>query len=139
MKAFAVAVLAALAVGCSTERKQLTTTDPHNPDAPVAEAQQSTSLKVEQQPSTHEEHAAHESHAQHASAVDAGVAVYTCPMHPEVRETDPNARCPKCGMKLEKVEQPVIYTCPMHPEVESTDPKMRCPKCHMKLEPKKTP
>jgi len=26
-------------------------------------------------------------------------AVYTCPMHPEVRESKPG-RCPKCGMDL---------------------------------------
>jgi uncharacterized membrane protein YraQ (UPF0718 family) len=30
---------------------------------------------------------------------DAGDAVYTCPMHPEVRSTTPG-RCPKCGMDL---------------------------------------
>ena len=29
-----------------------------------------------------------------------GGAVYTCPMHPEVRQTHPGA-CPKCGMALE--------------------------------------
>ncbi|HMR81419.1 MAG TPA: heavy metal-binding domain-containing protein, partial [Polyangiaceae bacterium] len=26
-------------------------------------------------------------------------AVYTCPMHPDIRENDPGA-CPKCGMAL---------------------------------------
>jgi Cu(I)/Ag(I) efflux system membrane fusion protein len=26
---------------------------------------------------------------------------YYCPMHPEVTSKDPNAKCPKCGMKLE--------------------------------------
>ncbi|MDB6085366.1 MAG: copper-translocating P-type ATPase [Gammaproteobacteria bacterium] len=30
-------------------------------------------------------------------------AVYTCPMHPEVRRTGPGA-CPKCGMALEPVD-----------------------------------
>ena len=30
-------------------------------------------------------------------------AVYTCPMHPEVRETQPG-KCPICGMFLERVE-----------------------------------
>src|SRR4051812_39727480 len=42
--------------------------------------------------------------------------VYTCPMHPEVRQDGPGS-CPKCGMALEplKVEVPkekVEYTCP---------------------------
>lgn len=28
--------------------------------------------------------------------------VYTCPMHPEVRQATPSS-CPKCGMALQKV------------------------------------
>jgi P-type Cu+ transporter len=32
--------------------------------------------------------------------VDTGETVYTCPMHPEVRQPAPG-NCPKCGMKLE--------------------------------------
>ncbi|MGE4539497.1 MAG: copper-translocating P-type ATPase [Desulfovibrio sp.] len=32
-----------------------------------------------------------------------GKAVYTCPMHPEVRQQGPGS-CPKCGMALEPVE-----------------------------------
>jgi len=35
-----------------------------------------------------------------ASTVTAGI--YTCPMHPEVRQQGPGA-CPKCGMALEPV------------------------------------
>ena len=27
---------------------------------------------------------------------------YVCPMHPEVRSKDPNAKCTKCGMELVK-------------------------------------
>jgi hypothetical protein len=34
-----------------------------------------------------------------SSATDAGTAVYTCPMHPEVRQQGPG-QCPKCGMTL---------------------------------------
>src|SRR5438128_2502334 len=48
-------------------------------------------------------------------------AVYTWPMHPEVRQNGPGA-CPKCGMALEPLaptapSAPVEYTCPMHPEI----------------------
>ena len=32
-------------------------------------------------------------------AIDSGKSVYTCPMHPEVRQDRPG-KCPKCGMKL---------------------------------------
>lgn len=30
--------------------------------------------------------------------------VYVCPMHPEVTSEDADARCPKCNMRLKKVE-----------------------------------
>jgi heavy metal-binding protein len=33
----------------------------------------------------------------------AAAAVYTCPMHPEVRQPQPG-RCPKCGMTLVPAE-----------------------------------
>lgn len=82
--------------------------------------------------------------------------MYSCPMHPEVRQAFPG-ECPKCGMRLVQ-EQPAptdagtplkkpdavlkgrpspaanVYTCPMHPEVRQGQPG-RCPKCGMKLEP----
>ncbi len=65
--------------------------------------------------------------------------VYTCPMHPEVRQDRPGD-CPKCGMTLELLANPsaqakMIYTCPMHPEIEQDHPG-DCPKCGMPLEPK---
>ncbi|MBN1224699.1 MAG: efflux RND transporter periplasmic adaptor subunit, partial [Candidatus Aminicenantes bacterium] len=31
--------------------------------------------------------------------------LYTCPMHPDFLTTDKNARCPECGMTLEKVKK----------------------------------
>jgi len=34
------------------------------------------------------------------SALDSDTAIYTCPMHPEVKQQGPG-RCPKCGMFLE--------------------------------------
>lgn len=58
-----------------------------------------------------EAHSAHGTHEQHTSATPADSRydvvprehegpVYTCPMHPEVRQPDPGA-CPICGMGLE--------------------------------------
>jgi P-type Cu+ transporter len=65
--------------------------------------------------------------------------IYTCPMHPEVRQEGPGS-CPKCGMALEplRVEAPkekVEYTCPMHPEIVRDHPG-NCPICGMALEPR---
>jgi Cu+-exporting ATPase len=66
--------------------------------------------------------------------------IYTCPMHPEVRQPGPGS-CPKCGMALEPAGVPVlpvsrtVWTCPMHPEIERDQPGS-CPICGMALEPK---
>ncbi len=49
----------------------------------------------------HGHHPAHAHHAAEAAAAPAGT-VYTCPMHPEVRQDHPG-NCPKCGMTLEPV------------------------------------
>jgi Cu+-exporting ATPase len=64
--------------------------------------------------------------------------MYTCPMHPEIRQPQPGS-CPKCGMALEP-ETPVApgtveYTCPMHPEIVRNEPG-NCPICGMTLEPR---
>jgi P-type Cu+ transporter len=64
---------------------------------------------------------------------------YTCPMHPEVRQTGPGT-CPKCGMALELVAPPepatkTEWTCPMHPEIMRDAPGS-CPICGMALEPR---
>ncbi len=75
---------------------------------------------------------------QQGDARSAGT-VYTCPMHPEIRQPGPGS-CPKCGMALEPAA-PVAqatrteYTCPMHPEIVRDRPGT-CPKCGMALEPK---
>jgi Cu+-exporting ATPase len=66
-------------------------------------------------------------------------AVYTCPMHPEVRQ-EGHSSCPQCGMALEPLA-PVMpssrteWTCPMHPEIVQDTPG-NCPICGMALEPK---
>ncbi len=65
--------------------------------------------------------------------------IYSCPMHPEVRQEQPGS-CPKCGMALEKVlesasEIRTEYICSMHPEIIRDVPGF-CPKCGMALEPR---
>jgi P-type Cu+ transporter len=65
--------------------------------------------------------------------------IYTCPMHPEVRQDAPGD-CPKCGMALEPETaeapgQKTEWTCPMHPEIVQSEPG-DCPKCGMALEPR---
>src|SRR6202040_1774802 len=66
--------------------------------------------------------------------------IYSCPMHPEVRQTGPGI-CPKCGMALEpeivasSAATKIEYTCPMHPQVVSDKPGF-CPICGMALEPR---
>jgi Cu+-exporting ATPase len=68
---------------------------------------------------------------------DVGPALYTCPMHPDVRQPGPGS-CPRCGMALEPLS-PVAaptreeWTCPMHPEIVRTAPGT-CPICGMALE-----
>ncbi|MEE9139233.1 MAG: copper-translocating P-type ATPase [Alphaproteobacteria bacterium] len=61
---------------------------------------------------------------------------YTCPMHPEVRASEPGA-CPDCGMALEPaaVSAAIEYVCPMHPEIVSSEPG-DCSICGMALEPR---
>lgn len=70
-------------------------------------------------------------------APERGASMYTCPMHPEVRQPGPGS-CPKCGMALEPelpVAGTVEYTCPMHPEIVRNEPG-NCPICGMALEPR---
>ncbi len=71
------------------------------------------------------------------SAPITGANNYTCPMHPEIRQSGPG-NCPKCGMALEPMTlhsstANLEYICPMHPEVVSSLPGT-CPKCGMALE-----
>ncbi|HBB88445.1 MAG TPA: copper-transporting ATPase [Blastocatellia bacterium] len=74
-----------------------------------------------------------------APAKGEDTSAYTCPMHPEVRQSKPGA-CPKCGMSLEPVtitapREKIEYTCPMHPEIVRDAPGS-CPICGMALEPR---
>jgi len=61
---------------------------------------------------------AHHAHHGHAAAKTAAApdAIYTCPMHPEIRQVGPGS-CPICGMALEPVE--VTLEEQANPELES--------------------
>jgi Cu+-exporting ATPase len=74
-----------------------------------------------------------------APTVEGRGMIYTCPMHPEVRQEGPGA-CPECGMALEPAGAPSVtskteYVCPMHPEIVRDAPG-DCPICGMALEPR---
>jgi Cu+-exporting ATPase len=74
-----------------------------------------------------------------AAAGASTAGLYTCPMHPEVRQAGPGS-CPQCGMALEPAGVPapatqVEWTCPMHPEIVRDAPGS-CPICGMALEPR---
>lgn len=70
-------------------------------------------------------------------------AVYTCPMHPQIRQTEPGD-CPICGMKLVLTANSAgaakatasdgndRYICPMMCTPPSSEPG-RCPVCAMEL------
>ena len=101
-------------------------------------------------------------HSTHTHQTPEGTEIFTCPMHPEVRQSV-SGNCPKCGMPLVSEHEAAtashaqchgrggtdepggnydsvptgwtgsIYTCPMHPQVRQTDPGS-CPLCGMGLE-----
>jgi P-type Cu+ transporter len=80
----------------------------------------------------------HHHHGAAPTEPAAPAGLYTCPMHPEVREDRPGT-CPTCGMALEPVApRPAAqteYVCPMHPEIVRSGPGT-CPICGMALEPR---
>jgi Cu+-exporting ATPase len=58
----------------------------------------------------------HSGHAMAAAAPTPAGAIYTCPMHPEVRQVGPGS-CPICGMALE----PLLPTAEVGPDPELAD------------------
>jgi len=115
----------------------------------AAQAQRTQDASVEEVKGSAESHEtvehSHEVQEQEKQEIDAD-RLYACPMHPEFITSDPNAKCPECGMNVVKAEElgdkvdlekAEFYTCSMHPEFLTTDPKASCPECGMKLEKRK--
>ncbi|WDQ18083.1 efflux RND transporter periplasmic adaptor subunit [Rhodopirellula sp. P2] len=81
--------------------------------------------------------------ASNATSSDSGETIYTCPMHPQIRQNEPGD-CPICAMKLvpaagdaeaASTQDPSgdeRYICPMMCTPPSTEPG-RCPVCAMEL------
>ncbi|MDS4019994.1 MAG: copper-translocating P-type ATPase [Candidatus Competibacter sp.] len=87
----------------------------------------------------HHHHPVHPAKSAIETPTPAPGTIYTCPMHPEIRQEGPGS-CPKCGMALEPagISAPaskIEYTCPMHPEIVRDEPG-NCPICGMALEPR---
>ena len=65
-------------------------------------------------------HAGHQTHPAGVKAASNTNAIYTCPMHPEIRQKGPG-HCPICGMALE----PLVATADTGPDPELIDMSRR--------------
>ncbi|MBE9568718.1 MAG: heavy metal translocating P-type ATPase [Proteobacteria bacterium] len=98
-----------------------------------------TSPEIYLDSNAHDDRTCHHGRCGLSSSNTLSKVIYTCPMHPEIEQPEPDS-CPMCGMALEAKGLPVIetkveYTCPMHPEIIQDHPGS-CPKCGMALEAK---
>lgn len=122
---------ALLIASCAQPPLEVGANHPANPDATAAPASPpSTTLVIAQESSpaapggranrNAASPAPGGAHQHGSQAPTATQAMYMCPMHPDVTSTDPDAKCPKCGMKINKPVQRAT-TSPAEPGQKSTD------------------
>ena len=97
-------MLAAVAAACVSTAAPAANNDPASVEAPTAAAPEGASVLASVQepaaPTQASSTPVPEVHDHAAHANEEQATIYTCPMHPEIRENKPG-RCPKCGMNLE--------------------------------------
>ena len=104
-----------MVAGCAANASRPLSQDhPANPNAAASEISQPTALHaVPPSEATRSDAAdvrqntqpdAHTHHAMPATAPDSK-QLFRCPMHPDVTSSDPDAKCPKCGMSLEPASE----------------------------------
>lgn len=95
-------LMAASLAGCAASPpNQIPVSHPANPGAPtgvIVPSRVPESVVVEGAP---EPHGGHTQDAE-VPAAPPSQALYACPMHPHVTSIDPEARCPECGMRINK-------------------------------------
>lgn len=78
---------------------------PANPDSPTAARPTPMPAAHDSADGHQRDHAGRDHNAPAAQPASPG-AMYVCPMHPAVTSNDPEARCPECGMKINKKVAP---------------------------------
>ena len=109
-----ISVLLVLASCAAPGPRPLSNDHPANSDAPASEILRPSALQSVPKSETPRSDATRlqpsnkpDAHAHHASTATApeNKPLVRCPMHPEVTSSDPDAKCPKCGMSLAPVTE----------------------------------